>query len=375
MPPASYQASASSAPPGIGIPVAKVMPTAPPMSALRDDYSHRAGEGSSEHTHPADEHDLSSKGGTGRFWSEQEMQTLQGVPVPPDPFQPVKGQKPSGQLEIPMAVAVEGDEPQTGAYLTSGAGVPIQPRVSRAAAEYNGYKGIKSCDPLLDNTDEILCFLQTHNSRPRVMVDVWGHHQERRHRRVRRTRQNGDREEEYWEDETYYETVTDFRYKVDLTQFVFPYGYIQSSSNAGESVPDLIQKYIDDGSQFKRLEMRKMIGFDFDGLRRLVRGYIRSQGWFRDLTVSFPQANYKVRLWQESCMTNTWDDGCGKCLCYLSVVGCLFMNCMQSAHETTGVKSYFQIQYDPLQVRRFRAFLLRCLSSLKCGVPRCRCSR
>ena len=87
-------------------------------------------------------------------------------------------------------------------------------------------------------------------------------------------------------------TVDDFDYKIDLTQFIFPYGLIQCRD--GTSIPDVIERYLDDGSTFRRLSMEKVVLFDFSAMERLVYGYVRSLGWHRGLNVSFPRANYKV---------------------------------------------------------------------------------
>ena len=40
----------------------------------------------------------------------------------------------------------------------------------------------------------------------------------------------------------------------------------------GASVPDLVDAYLNDKNKLKTLEMKKEIGFDFDGMRRMVKG-------------------------------------------------------------------------------------------------------
>jgi len=60
-----------------------------------------------------------------------------------------------------------------------------------------------------------------------------------------------------------------------------------------------IQDYIDDDGSLKSVEMIKEIGFDFNALQGMIHGYIRQLGWWRGLTISFPRANYKVRIWSK----------------------------------------------------------------------------
>ena len=73
-------------------------------------------------------------------------------------------------------------------------------------------------------------------------------------------------------------------------------------------------------------------------------------GWWRGLNVSFPRANYRVKIWTANWLSNIWQNPCGKCLCYLSCIGCCLMNCVANAHKQSAIRSFFQINYHPLQV-------------------------
>ena len=82
-----------------------------------------------------------------------------------------------------------------------------------------------------------------------------------------------------WETETYYVTETDFDYRLDMTRFIYPFGYIQPGTKAkGDSVQGQVEKYLQDTNSLKSLNMKKEIAFDFEMLRRQVYGYIRSIG-------------------------------------------------------------------------------------------------
>ena len=78
-------------------------------------------------------------------------------------------------------------------------------------------------------------FLHTHNSRPHVAARIHGYHTERRTREVRRVDAEGN---ERWETEVFYVTVTDFDYRIDLTRFIFPFGYIDVSSKLSRCLED-----------------------------------------------------------------------------------------------------------------------------------------
>ena len=76
--------------------------------------------------------------------------------------------------------------------------------------------------------------------------------------------------------ETYVVQVTDFLYSLDLTRFIFPFGYIEHVD--GRQVPDAIAEYCKDTNKLKSFEMEKIIaGFDFGALGGMVAGYVRNQ--------------------------------------------------------------------------------------------------
>lgn len=287
----------------------------------------------------------------GQYFTPEELHLLRVQAAPVDARKPKNGQGvPVGAVSVATAVPVALAAAPAAPVLVTSVGFPILARASSAAVtHHDGYHGVKSSDKLLNTTDSILEFLQAHNSRPCVACRVHGYHTETRHRRVRRTDPDGSNER--WETETFYETVTDFDYRIDLTRFVFPFGFVQSKSGA-TNVPDLIQRYLSDKNSLKSLQMNKEIQFDFEMLRRQVHDYVRSIGWWRGLTVSFPQSNYTVRVYDENCMSTCWENQVLFCLAHVTILPCIFMRCYRDCgdHFSDGLRSYFRIDYHPLQV-------------------------
>ena len=150
--------------------------------------------------------------------------------------------------------------------------------------------------------------------------------------------------------------VRDFQYKVDLTQFVYPYGYIASVDENQLTVPQLCQKFVDDSNLLKSLSMEKHVRFDFRALQSMVYGYIRSLGWRRGLTVRFPKANKYVRVYNENWLSMMWENCFISCLCHVTIVPCLLMRLYrgdtpcQTDHKEEDIRSYFQINYAAIQV-------------------------
>jgi len=241
--------------------------------------------------------------------------------------------------------------------VTTAAGFPVvspAQAVSAAVTAYDGWSGIKSCDARVQHDlDEIMLYFNTHNTRPLLGCRCHGWHRERRTREVTE-RRNGNtrtRTEHYWV------TVTDFDYKVDLTPFIFPYGYIASVDENNLTVPQLLAKFVDDDNLLKSLAMHKEVAFDYAALRGMVHGYLRSLGWRRGLTISFPKANHTVRVYHENWLSRLWEDACCNVLCHLTLLPCVVLrlyrgdcNCQGGGHKEEDIRSYFRIEYAPLQV-------------------------
>ncbi|GMI40085.1 hypothetical protein TeGR_g7555 [Tetraparma gracilis] len=345
------------------------MPSAPPLSSLRDTYTHATGDRRPEPLgrrhddlcavrspsgHPA-------PSSSGRWWSPQQLDKLVegNASCPHDHYYqaaadggPSSG-PPSGSIPVAVPVAVPADsdpifftDEQMPVYST-----PPPPSV--AEASFDGFEGVSSSDPLLhmdESGEELLNFLTTWNTRPRQTIRVHGYHEEER----RRYETREDDEGRTFEEVVYYmEHVTDFDYHIDISHFIFPFGYVCAADDddEGVTVPDVIQEFLQQDHPLKELVMEKTINdFDFFALEAMIEGYLRSQGWYRGLSVSFPRANHKVRVWKRSCISNFWENPCGKVLCYLSLVGCCVVHCLKCRHRNTGVISEYRIDYHPLQV-------------------------
>ena len=72
--------------------------------------------------------------------------------------------------------------------------------------------------------------------------------------------------------------VSDFKYKVDLTQFVYPYGYIASVDENHLTVPQLLQKFVNDTNKLKSSRWRSMCAATFMRSTAWVGPIARSAG-------------------------------------------------------------------------------------------------
>ena len=346
------------------------MPSAPAVDQLQDTYTNgQCADHVIEYHAPREEekncalHQMNNGTGKPRFFSQQQQQLLANTAVQPTDYYLDNAKNENGPPSgfLPVAVAVEsGGSP----LLVTDEGVPLyhpsnlQP--STADTSFDGYKGVSSSDELLfmdKSGEEILKFLNTFNSKPKQLVRVHGFHYETRTREIQEEDDDGNIR---WRTEHYEEFVTDFDYRVDISDMVFPYGYIATTE--GTPVPNAIDDFLLDHNCLKQLVMDKVIDFDFYALEQMVVGHIRQSGWWRGLDVSFPRANNEVRVWKKTCISTVWESCLGKCLCYVSIIGCCIIHCIRSNHSQSRIKSYFKIDYHPLQLFEFIKSQLWCPS-------------
>jgi len=184
-------------------------------------------------------------GGSTNFYSQAEINKLERVQPPREYL----GETPlDNAKEIPIATVVSTES----ATLTTDQGVPIIPApVSRAIVQRDG-NGIKSSDPILEkNIEEIMLFLNTYNSKPSVCIRICGYHHEIEYRERVIQKKNG-RHETVREEHS--QRIDDFEYRLDLTDFIFPFGYLYSD---GLSVVDCIKKYCSSENKLKTLHVQK----------------------------------------------------------------------------------------------------------------------
>ena len=220
-------------PEGTVLSIVETMPVAPSMDRLQDTYSQEKTED--------DGSGAAVPVVTAAFFSPDQLEVLNAQPMPQDRPATVEG--------VVVAVVPPEEKPAEELIgeplLMTTAGVPVVSGevASQAETKADGWQGVKSCDErLLGSVPECLLFLQTHNTRPHLAVQVHGWHKERRTRHT-------DHGPEHYEI-----TVDDFDYPIDLTNFVYPYGFIQSDelvSNKDkdgndriDNVPELIAGFV-----------------------------------------------------------------------------------------------------------------------------------
>jgi len=187
--------------------------------------------------------------------------------------------------------------------------------------------GVLSFDEKLQsNPDELTRFFQTHNTKPRMVLNVHGYHKKRKTSgsgKNRRTRTV---------------TVTDFRYAFELTELVSPFGYMQAKpTELGEprSLPQVLQEYIASTNSLKEVNMHKHVtGFDTAHVCNVVTEHIRNQLGFQrriSVYVTYPDSCVKVVTPTNiaQCAQTTKNNNYVKCVCFLTCACIVWYPCLK----------------------------------------------
>lgn len=226
--------------------------------------------------------------------------------------------------------------------MVSRTGMPQYPMSykSRAKDEEIGV----SCDEILqEDADEILKYFHTNNTRPQVYFTVRVYHTETTHgtdSEGRRTTSSRD--------------VTDMEYNVDITRFIFPFGFIHSEDKQGKRIPQIVDEYIHDDSGIKQIKMIKQVDFDLNALRKMIKH--RVQNLVRrnqHVTVMQHTLCGEVRIFKPSTMNKLWNNCFTNFLCHITIIPCIVYRIMQSGHNNTSIKSTFRIPYSTFDVYKF----------------------
>jgi len=214
-------------------------------------------------------------------------------------------------------------------------GLPVMnDAVSTAKVERDSMKhGVVSRDEILSTKEEILKFLNMHNTRPTMGVMVHGYHY--------RTTGHGDKRRR--------RRVTDFRYKIDITELIFPYGKVICKDST-KSVESMIENYLQDTNKLRSLQMKKSVVWNTNALVHLIKAYIRQCGFARHLDVTMQYDNTSVRVCDNNSIARSYDNTCCRCMMSLTVLPALSLLVYGNGHRERGLKSTFTIEASPLQV-------------------------
>ncbi|CAG8585513.1 10672_t:CDS:2 [Ambispora gerdemannii] len=187
-------------------------------------------------------------------------------------------------------------------------------------------EGVFSDDDKLNKESESLFrFFQAHNDKPQMAVSILGYHEESRSEHYFYTddqgvRQSGTRH--------YTEQVTDFHLNLEVTEYISDYGKITTvpeKNKPTKEIKELLEEYIKHKNSLKEIEMRKMVKWEYEGISKAITAAIRSQGYSKYLTISYPLRNHIVTVHSNTKLSRFARHPVTKFLCILSCLWIIFL--------------------------------------------------
>ncbi|KAI8923915.1 hypothetical protein BC831DRAFT_468444 [Entophlyctis helioformis] len=161
---------------------------------------------------------------------------------------------------------------------------PSTVKVQRSAMHNN----VESWDMVLDDdVDELWKYFVTYASKPLFFIKVTGTHVERR--TVHSS--NGTRTET--------RTVTDFRFELDVTEYVQDTWtrIVCVPSGAGDkpmTIREALETYALSTNKLKEINLEKVIAWDVYNLKKAIKSCVRAAGYRATITVSTQYPGSKV---------------------------------------------------------------------------------
>ncbi|GMI25942.1 hypothetical protein TeGR_g5462 [Tetraparma gracilis] len=317
----------------------------PPLSSLKDEYSALY----STYSHFCDKPRGSPGDGTNLpYFDAEELAKLSPQNPPVDHFLASNNVEhgefvtsfcccngePYGPVKIPKDVeAAPGSQPPSLAETVYG------------FADDGLHHGVSSCDELLHEDSsggELMKFFNTFNSKPLWKMTVSGSHSVR-------TVHHGTDDDNNPTTTERYSTREDFKHEVDVSHFISPFGLITTDNDM--TVEKTIQDFLKDSNGLKNIRMNKEVNFDFEHLRCMVHGYIRSLGYIGNISVALSIGNFQTIAYKKNCWTSLYSHCLARFfLCYLPLCIPLYIMARIQQQHRKHIKSYFRVDAHPLQV-------------------------
>ncbi|CAG8761250.1 21971_t:CDS:2 [Gigaspora rosea] len=185
--------------------------------------------------------------------------------------------------------------------------------------------GVVSCDPQLSRDSESLYrFFTEHNDKPEMAIIINGGN----------NRKNTE--------------ITDFRFTLDLTEFVSSVGELRAYPNENRpdmSFMDVLEEYVRRDSALKSIEMHKIVYWDYTYLTQSIISIIREQGYQHEIRITYPQRNQLIQVQSDNALAQFMRSTVGQALCCCSCFGIIHraLNRFYDNAYKSKFKSEFQM--------------------------------
>ncbi|CAG8612340.1 8831_t:CDS:2 [Cetraspora pellucida] len=192
--------------------------------------------------------------------------------------------------------------------------------------------GVVSCDSQLSrDSDSLYRFFNEHNDKPEMAIIIYGYH----------TRKGGNNRKNT--------EITDFRFTLDLTEFVTSVGEMRTYPNENRpdmSFTEVLEDYVHRDSVLKSIEMHKIVFWDYTYLTQSIISIIRDQGYQHEIRITYPQRNQLIRVQSDNALAQFSRSTLGQALCCCSCFGIIHRVVTQFYDNTYKIKFKSEFQMN-----------------------------
>ncbi|ORZ12751.1 hypothetical protein BCR42DRAFT_419887 [Absidia repens] len=203
---------------------------------------------------------------------------------------------------------------------------PPPPNYSQYHAQYQTNKtGLLSRDRHLNQDGEALTqFFQKHNIPPHMKIRFYGYHDETYYKSKNVRDKHG-----HWKEQRKPVTkrVEDFNFDLDCSDLVSDQCqrvYVLPDPKTGQikTVRQLCDDYVREATQFKEIQLTKVINWDFAQLTQAFTTAIRSHGYYHNVAISYELTDHIITIKTDSKLSKLADHWAVRLFFYIT---CLYI--------------------------------------------------
>ncbi|RIA85725.1 hypothetical protein C1645_781269 [Glomus cerebriforme] len=189
--------------------------------------------------------------------------------------------------------------------------------------------GVISKDPKLNkDPKELHNFFISKNDKPEMAIAIYGYHTEEKDGMTQVISSHGYEKREINDVE-----ITDFNFKIDLSDHILPQGEIHTIPPKDDDDYDIkdskdlmqvLEEYCKNSGGFKEIEMRKVIIWDYESLSKAIATIIRQQHYYNNIKISFPLRNNLIKVQSTSTLYNITNNKWIQLFCLLTCLWIIF---------------------------------------------------
>ncbi|CAB4397523.1 unnamed protein product [Rhizophagus irregularis] len=214
--------------------------------------------------------------------------------------------------------------------------------------------GVISKDPKLNKEPKILYdFFLSNNDKSEMAITIHGYRTEEKDGTTHVI--SGSHGYEYEKRDVNTVEITDFIFKIDLSDHILSQGEISTippkddddyDIKDSNDIMQVLEEYCNSGVGFKEIEMIKVIIWDYEPLSKVIATIIRQQHYYNNIKISYPLRNNIVKVQSTSTLYSFTKNKWIKLFCLLTCLWIIFWPIwwLYRKFYTVQIKSEFRMK-------------------------------